>query len=116
MERTDCWNPQGNATGTVALTWLVTDGTHVVSGYNGKLQASIEHLKRACSEVKHKVTDANWTVVCSVEKNDDKFVRKTVLFTEEDNSFMLCRLLEEYLEQNEKYARFEDIVEEFMAD
>lgn len=116
FRRTDVWNPQGLGTGVIQVTWLVTDGKHDASGYDGTSADAIERLKTAFSEIRHTVTDASWTVVCSYTKRDTEIRREVVLYTEQRCWKKIYQTLEDFLSRSDKYGRFEDIVEEFMTE
>lgn len=110
------WNPQGQATGKIVLNWLVTDGRHNVVGFGEADEDTAERLKWACGEITHVVEDATWTVVCSYEKKDTEIESQITLYTENPNLFLISKKLEDYLKSSEKYARFEDIVEDFLVE
>lgn len=109
------WNPAGLGRQGINFTWLVTDGKHIASGYDGKSKDTIEYLKTAASEIRHTVTDATWTVVCEYTKNGSGFERKVFLYTTETCWKKLYGILEKFLEEN-GYSRFEDIVDVFLVE
>lgn len=115
INQTVVWNPTGLGKRGVQLTWLVTDGKHIASGYDGKNEETIERLKTAVSELRHTVTDAKWTVVCEYTKRGDEADRRVILYTEQTCWKKLYDELEEFLEQQE-YARFEDIIDKFLIE
>lgn len=109
------WNPNGYGTGVLQFTWLVTDGKHEVSGYDGKDPRTIEMLKLATSSIKHVVTDASWTVACTYTKQGDDVTRTITLYTESTCYKNVYAKLERYLAETD-YARFEDIIENFIVE
>lgn len=116
FQRPYVWNPRGEATGRIVMTWLVTDGEHIASGYDGCDPETFDILKGACGEITHAVADATWTVVCTYRKDGDETERDVVLYTEETNLFKISLMLNGYLEESDEYARFEDILERFMVE
>lgn len=99
----------------IQLTWLVTDGKHDASGLDGQDKETVECLKTAVSELTHTVTEANWTVVCEYTKYDTEIERHVILYTENRCWKELYKTLEKFLEQKD-YARFEDIVDDFLIE
>lgn len=110
------WNPQGQATGKIVLNWLVTDGKHSVVGFGEADEDTAERLKGTCGEITHVVEDATWTVACSYEKKDTEIESQITLYTENPNLFLISKKLEDYLKSSDKYARFEDIIEDFLVE
>lgn len=115
INRAVVWDPMGLAKCGIQLTWLVTDGSHNASGYNGKSKEAIERLKTAVSEVRHVVTDATWTVVCEYTKCGSEIKRRVILYTEQSCWKELYETLERFLDE-QGYARFEDIISEFLLE
>lgn len=116
FHRAYVWNPQGQATGTIILNWLVTDGVHSVVNYGETDEETTERLRGTCGEITHVVEDATWTVVQSYEKHGTEIDNRITLYTENPNLFLMSKKLEDYLKASDKYARFEDIIEDFIVE